>query len=207
MYRPPAFVVDDAETLYAFVRDHPFATVVRVNDGTPQIAYAPVLLAGNTLRFHLAKANPVAEAHAGEQLLFSFMGPHSYVSPDWYDTDGRVPTWNYMAVEAAGPAGHMTGDDLRQLLVDTVAAEEAHLFPKSPWQIERVPAEKLESLLNGIVGFSVQIETIDGKFKLSQNTTPADVEGVIAGLERRGDAASVAVAKAMRASRSQTGGE
>lgn len=197
MYRPPAFAIDDAEVLNSFVRNHPFATIVRTNGDAPQIAYAPVILTGNTLRFHLAKANPMAEAADGERLHLSFMGAHAYVSPDWYDTQGRVPTWNYLAVEASGPLTRVTGDDLRQLLIDTVAAEEAHLLPKTPWLIEKVPAEKLNGLLNVIVGFSVEIEAITGKFKLSQNTTAADIAGVIAGLESRGDTASLAVAKAM----------
>jgi transcriptional regulator len=199
MYRPPAFAIDDAAVLRAFVQDNPFATVVRVSDGAAQIAYAPVVLSGNTLRFHLAKANAVSEARDGERLMLSFMGAHAYVSPDWYDTQGRVPTWNYLAVEAAGVVTRVMGDDLRQLLVDITAAEEAHLTPKAPWLIDKVPEEKMHGLLAAIVGFSVEIETLAGKFKLSQNTTPADIDGVIAGLEQRGDAASLAVAQAMRA--------
>jgi transcriptional regulator len=198
MYRPPAFAIDDAAVLRAFVQDNPFATVVRVSDGAPTIAYAPVLLDGDTLRFHLAKANAVAAAGEGERLLLSFVGPHAYVSPDWYDTQGRVPTWNYLAVEATGIVTRVAGDDLRQLLVDLSAAEEAHLKPKPPWVIDKVPEEKMRGLFAAIVGFSVKIETLTGKFKLSQNTTPADIDGVIAGLEKRGDAASLAVAQAMR---------
>ena len=62
----------------------------------------------------------------------------------------------------------------------------------------RVPPEQLEHLLTGIVGFELPFDSLEGKAKLSQNRALLDAEGVIAGLERRGDAASLAVAAAMR---------
>jgi transcriptional regulator len=53
-------------------------------------------------------------------------------------------------------------------------------------------------LLNGISGFMVSLDTLEGKFKLSQDKKSEDIAGVIAGLEGRGDPASRAVAAAMR---------
>ncbi len=41
------------------------------------------------------------------------------------------------------------------------------------------------ALMNAIVGFSVRFETLEGKFKLSQNVTPEDAEGVMRGLIQR----------------------
>jgi transcriptional regulator len=78
-------------------------------------------------------------------------------------------------------------------------------MPKAPWKMGRVPPERLETLLTGIVGFELIFETLEGKAKLSQNRSEADVEGAILGLERRGDAASLAVAAAMRKSRGGKG--
>ena len=53
-------------------------------------------------------------------------------------------------------------------------------------------------LLNGIRGFAVTLDTIAGKFKLSQDKSAANVAAVIAGLVASGDAASLAVASAMK---------
>jgi transcriptional regulator len=86
-----------------------------------------------------------------------------------------------------------------QLLVDLSAAEEGHLRPKKPWTIDKVPEPKMTTLLNAIVGFEVALGTLEGKFKLSQNLKPEDFRGAAEGLEARGDAQSVAVAHAMRA--------
>jgi transcriptional regulator len=72
------------------------------------------------------------------------------------------------------------------------------LRPKEPWKIEKVPETKLEGLLNAIVGFSVDLETLEGKFKLSQDKKAEDLDGVVGALEASRDAGAEAVAAAMR---------
>jgi transcriptional regulator len=201
MYRPRAFVEDDVAVLRDFIRERAFATVAVVIEGRIHFAYTPVVLDGEGLgrvRFHLAKANPVCTAADGAALNFSFLGDDAYISPDWYDTQGRVPTWNYMAVEASGTARKLARDELRQLLVDISADQENRLRPKEPWRIEKVDAAKLDGLLNAIEGFEVVLQSLEGKFKLSQNVTDADKNGAIAGLEGRTDTRSLAIARAMK---------
>jgi transcriptional regulator len=199
MYRPPAFAVDDRRTLFAFLRGNPFATLAAVVEGTVQLAYAPVVVGDDgTARLHLARGNPLATLADGARLRLSFLGPHAYVSPDWYRTPGMVPTWNYSAVEGEGAVRRLDDAELRTLLADLSAAEEAHLSPKTPWTVDKVPAAKMATLLAAITGFSLRLETLEGKFKLSQNIKPEDAEGAMQGLAARGDAASVAVAGAMR---------
>jgi transcriptional regulator len=202
MYRPSAFAVDDIAKLHAFIRQRAFATIAVAG---VHFAYAPLVLAGNgalgRVRFHLARGNPVVALADGAVLHFSFLGVDAYVSPDWYESKGRVPTWNYMAVEGRGVARKLDGDGLRQLLVDLSAEQEEALRPKSPWTIDKVPQERMGGLLNAIDGFEVVFEKLEGKFKLSQNMPVEDVAGVIANLEARGDTASEAVAAEMRKSK------
>jgi len=204
MYRPPHFVVDDIARLHDVVRERVFATVATLIDGHIAFAYAPVVLdAGrNAARFHLARNNPVANVADGTPLAVSFVGPDAYISPDWYETAGMVPTWNYIAVEGRGRVRRIEEHDaLRQLLADVTLVEEAKLLPKQPWTVDKVPEPRMANLLNAIVGFELVFERLEGKFKLSQNIKPEDASGAWRGLEARGDAASLAVAKAMRATR------
>ena len=201
MYRPAAFAVDDRSALDAFIRAHPFATIALARAGAVEFAYAPVVLDVDGVRFHLASNNPVAQLAEGARLKLSFLSAHAYISPDWYETRTMVPTWNYSAVEGEGMAHRLDGDGLTALLVDLSAAEESHLAPKRPWTIDKVPAERMAALRQAIVGFALRFETLEGKFKLSQNVKPADFEGAVRGLDGRGDAASLAVAAAMRKSR------
>lgn len=202
MYRPSAFAVDELSVLHDFLAQHPFATIACVLNGDVQFAYAPVVLgkdgAFGVVRFHLALRNPLAQAPDSTRMHFSFLGPQAYVSPDWYRTVVTVPTWNYLAVQGAGAARRLSRDALRALVIALSAQEEAHLLPKPPWLIDKLPAERAEALLGAIVGFEVAFEELRGSFKLSQEKRPEDRAGVIEGLEARGDAASLAVAKEMR---------
>jgi transcriptional regulator len=201
MYRPAAFVVEDMAALHSVIRARVFATIAIGDSEKLHFAYAPVVLdeggKSGTLRFHLARGNPVCAIADGRTLSFSFMGPGAYVSPDWYETEGLVPTWNYIAVEASGTARKLDRKELRQLLVDLSAQEEVKL-PKQPWTLDKIPETRIETLLNGIEGFAVPLDALHGKFKLSQDKKPADIAGVILALEARGDAVSAAVANAMR---------
>ncbi len=202
MYRPRAFVVDDVAVLHGFIRERAFATIALAIDGEVHFAYTPVILDGEGLgrvRFHLAKANPVCAAADGATLQFSFLGDDAYIPPDWYESQGRVRTWNYMAVEAGGIARKLSDGELRQLLVDLSADQETRLLPKPPWQIGKVQEDRLDGLLNAIEGFEVELVRLEGKFKLSQNMNEADIEGVIAGLKARRDGRSIGIANAMRA--------
>jgi transcriptional regulator len=203
MYRPSAFVVDDIAILHDVIRNRVFVTLAAAVNGRAQFAYAPVVLDAQegprgTIHFHLAAANPLAMLSSGAQVAMSLIAADAYISPDWYRKTLTVPTWNYIAVEGEGALRRSTRAELRQLVIDLSAQEEAKLLPKPPWLLGKLADTRVEGLLNGITGFSVSFERLQGKFKLSQDKATEDITGVIAELETRGDAASVAVAKAMR---------
>lgn len=210
MYVPSHFVISDVTAVHAFLRTHVFAVIAGEIDGTIALGYAPVVLDAEhgslgSLRFHLARANPLANIQDGAALKISVMGPHAYVSPDWYETEAMVPTWNYVAAEGAGHVRRLDDSGLKRLLSDLAAQEEVALVPKAPWKMGRVPPDRLDALFTAIIGFELVFESLEGKAKLSQNRAPADIDGAIKGLEQRGDAASVAVAAAMRKSREGMG--
>jgi transcriptional regulator len=206
MYVPDHFKIADLKAVQSFLRTHVFATIAGERDGKIAFAYAPIVFDAENkplgaARFHLARANPLAAIGHGTSLAISVMGSHAYVSPDWYETDGLVPTWNYIAVEGTGRVRRLNDAGLRKLLSDLSLQEETALAPKAPWTMRRVPADRLEDLLSAIVGFELVFDALEGKTKLSQNRSAADCARVIDGLEKRGDPASLAVAKAMRTMR------
>jgi transcriptional regulator len=198
MYRPNAFAVDDPALLRDVLRGRVFVTLAAMRDGIVSFAYAPVVVDEAGLRFHLAMRNPLAQLEDGARVSVSCLASDAYVSPDWYRTTVTVPTWNYIAVEAEGPVRRLSREELRTLVLDLSAQEETRLLPKPVWTIDKMPEARAEALLNVIVGFELTFERLQGKFKLSQDKNPDDIEGVIEGLEARGDAASTAIAKAMK---------
>jgi transcriptional regulator len=202
MYVPDHFALSDVTEVHAFLRSNVFATIAGEIGGSISFAYAPIVLDTRPeplggIRFHLARANPMAAIADGSRLRVSVMGAHAYVSPDWYASDGLVPTWNYVAVEGMGHVRRLSDAGLKRLLSDLTVQEESLLNPKPPWTLARVPPERLDLMLTAIAGFELVFETLEGKAKLSQNREPSDREGAMKGLEQRGDAASLAVASAM----------
>ncbi len=95
-----------------------------------------------------------------------------------------MPTWNYAVVHARGKARLVEPEALPALLARlTRKYEEGR---PAPWRMEDLPADFTPKLLAAIVGFEIAVERLEGKFKLSQNRRPADLEGVIAALEGEG---------------------
>jgi transcriptional regulator len=109
------------------------------------------------------------------------MGPHAYVSPSWYpskaQTGKAVPTWNYIMVQARGPI--TLHDDPQWLRAHVAALSARHEAARpEPWTLEDAPAGYIDTMLKAIVGFEVAITKLEGKWKLSQNRSAADIEGV-----------------------------
>ena len=201
MYIPPAFRVDDPGKLAAFIQRHSFATLITHDGAAPLASHLPMLFrpeAGphGTLVAHMARANPQWRHFAsGGEALAVFHGPHSYISPSWYATGPAVPTWNYAAVHACGvPVIFNEHERVVALLRETVSAYEA-AFAR-PWPGD-LPDEYRDKLMQGIVAFEIPLTRIEGKFKLGQNRSAADVQGVCDALSRAGDADSRALAEMM----------
>jgi len=198
MYVPREFAETRVEVLREFVGAHPLGLLVR---GDLEATHVPMLLQGEFLRFHVARANPVWHGIEGAGVLAVFSGPNHYVSPSWYPSKaehGRVvPTWNYTAVYVRGTASLFEGtDELVSHVGEMVDAQEARFA--APWRVSDAPAEYVAGLTRGIVGVSVRVESMVGKFKLSQNRSAADRAGVVAGLLALGDRAADEVAGVMR---------
>jgi len=202
MYNPPHFTIADPAWSHEFIQRNPFATIASVIEGVAHFAYAPLILDREpaplgAVYFHLARSNPVAGVANGAAVKIGIMGSHAYVSPDWYETPDQVPTWNYMAVEGAGRIRRLDDAAAADCLTRLSAEQESFLAPKAPWSPTRLRPERLKQLLQGIVAFHLPFDTLEGKAKLSQNRSQADIGNVIAAFRRRGDEAGRALASAM----------
>ena len=204
MYVPRHFAQEDVAASHELIAGNAFATLVTEVSSRLDATHVPVVLDPErgelgTLRFHLARANPTCEAlERGSEILMVFVGPNTYVSPDWYAAENLVPTWNYAVVHAYGVTRRMEVDELRRLLDDLSAKNESRL-PKKPWTTDKLPEALIEKLCGAIVGFELPIAELQGKWKLNQNRGAADRTGVIEALEKLGGDVNLAVAARMRA--------
>lgn len=199
MYIPRHFREDRIDVLHRIIQDESFATVVTAAADGIVATHIPILLDRSrgplgTLRGHVARANPHwRHLTNGTETLVIFGGPHAYVSPTWYGSTGRVPTWNYVAVHAYGtPEPFDDESRLRQIVADTALRYERGLEP--PWSVDALDPTAVSGLLKGIVGFEIQIARLEGKRKLGQNRSREEREGMARGLRAHGrdDAAVIA---------------
>ena len=163
MYTPPAFREDDIGAMHAAIRSAGLATLVTATGEGLMATPLPLILdAGEgplgTLYGHVARPNPQGRLAAIGEALAIFAGPDAYVSPGWYASKaehGRVvPTWNYAAVHAYGPAEFY--DDPARLHAHVSRLSDRHEAGRAaPWAVSDAPAGYIAGQLRGIIGVRI----------------------------------------------------
>lgn len=199
MYLPEHFREDRPLVLEAFVRNHPLGLLVTHGDQGLTADHIPMRLecenesggtARRSLRGHVARANPLwRRTGISEDVLVIFGGADHYVTPSWYVTKtetGRVvPTWNYSTVHACGRIRFIDDAAWLHALV-TALTDERESSREEPWRVSDAPPDYIETMVRAIVGFEIEVRSLVGKFKASQNRNDRDREGVRRGLEASG---------------------
>ena len=200
MYLPTHFAETRPEVLHELIRSQPLATLVTLDAGLPVADEIPFLLDAerNILRGHVARANPLCKAHPnGAPALAVFRGPQAYVSPGWYPSKAEhgkhVPTWNYVVVHARGPLRLIEDPAALRRFLDALTTQHEAGLPK-PWKIADAPADYIAQMMNAIVGIEIEVETLTGKWKTSQNRSADDRLGVVQGLRERSESGAPAMA-------------
>jgi transcriptional regulator len=193
MYNPAHFEEENPQVLHRLMEQHPLATLVTLGSQGLHATQLPLFhdcSAGGfgVLRGHMAKANPQwSDLAPGVQALTIFTGPQHYISPNWYPSKAEhakvVPTWNYVVVHARGSVRVIHDAAwLKKNVGELTAAHEA-AFP-NPWTIEAAPDGFINHMVKAIVGIELVIESLEGKWKASQNRPEADRLGVLAALRQ-----------------------
>jgi transcriptional regulator len=184
MYHRPAFAETDLDRIAALVTAHPFGLLV--THGARGLDASPIPFAvardgkALVLDAHLAAANPQC-ADIGGEALAVFSGPHAYVSPGWYRTQPAVPTWDYAAVHVHGTLEPVTDREPMAAML----RELSRLDPNG-FDLDTLPEKFREAMLGGIRAFRLRSTRIEAQWKMSQNRSTADREGVIAALRAGG---------------------
>jgi transcriptional regulator len=201
LYIPEAFKEDDVSALHALMDAHGFATLISPDAQDPTITHLPLLLdrgrgALGTLIGHVARGNPHWQRlRENPSALALFHGPHTYVSPALYAHHPSVPTWNYAVVHAHGSAALIEDPAAVESSMRTMV-EQYESGRADRWHMQ-LPRQYTDKMLGGVVGFELRITRLVGKFKLSQNRPPGDMQRVTEALEQ-GSPADQEVARLMR---------
>jgi transcriptional regulator len=184
----------------AFINEYPFATLISLDATGPIISFAPLYYdAGkHQLVGHLANNNQqISVMEKNSAITTLFHGPDGYISPNWYSDKTQVPTWNFMNVEVKGAVTLLHGDsDKLKLLKELSRVHEQKI--SSDWTIDKLPEVKLNAMLKAITAFAIQIDSCEGKAKLSQNKHQTERLNLINGLEKLSDSNNRLLAEQMK---------
>jgi len=196
MYTPRWFKEDRLPVLHEAIERIAFGTLVTNTPKGLMASHIPMFVekskgAYGTLYGHIARGNSQWRDSSPEiESLAMFVGPDAYITPNWYqtriDTGKVVPTWNYVAIHVYGhPVFFDDKDRLLGLVTHLTNVHES--FFENPWKVDDAPRDYIEAELKSIVGFEMPISRIEGKWKMNQNRSDADREGVIRGLGEKHD--------------------
>lgn len=147
-----------------------------------------------------------------QEVMVLFNGPsHHYVTPKFYtktkpETGKVVPTWNYAAAQCYGVATvyfDSQSDETSRFLATQIRdlsnmAETQIMGYEKPWQVDDAPDRYVELLKKNIIGIEIEVTSLGGKFKMSQEMGAEDQQGVAEGFEAMGTADGDYIAKTVR---------
>jgi len=204
MYTPAKFKVEDASEAHALMRAHPFAILVTHGADGIVATHLPTVLKVDEasplgrIECHVARPNPQWRTFAADaEALMIFQGPEAYIRPGWYPSKAEhakvVPTWNYAVVHAYGKLEAVQDKDW--LLAHVTDLTDQQETPHAaPWAVSDAPANFLDAMARGIIGFRLTISRLEAKAKMSQNREDRDRVGVVQGLSERGQGDDAAIA-------------
>lgn len=200
MYKLKYFTEEDSEKVIAFMKEYSFATITGIGDEYPVATHVPLeiriknssdnhqLQITNYKLFftgHIMKNSDHHKAFVkNENVLVIFNGPHCHVSASWYPNPVQASTWNYMTVHAKGK---ISFNDEAQTKKIVEALTNKYEKPDSPAAFDKLPGEYVDRLVKAIVAFTIEVESIDNVFKLSQNHEPETRKSIIENLRNGSD--------------------
>ena len=191
MYLPKHFAADDQDLLAQLIKEYPLATLVGSLNNQLEVNHLPLMLSPDKkkLHGHIARMNPLMKiAQSSETAVTAiFHGPNAYVTPAWYPSkkeSGKVvPTWNYAVVHAQGHIKLIEDSHWLRSHVSQMTNIHEPIY-QSNWKLDDAPEDYVQTMLKAIVGIEIEVESLVGKFKLSQNRPPEDYDAVVKELDQ-----------------------
>ncbi|MET0312163.1 MAG: FMN-binding negative transcriptional regulator [Burkholderiaceae bacterium] len=178
MYQPLQFNKSaDLAIAEDIVRAHAFASLIsNDDDGVPYVTHLPLHLekregtgheSGWILLGHVAKPNHHWRfLQARPRAVATFLGPHSYLSPQVYPDLARVPTWNYLAVHCTVEATLVEEPRAKDQLLKKLIGDHE---PPYAEQWRGLGEDFALKMLAGITAFELRVTGLQCKVKLNQH--------------------------------------
>lgn len=199
MYKLPHFTETNQAKIISFVNQHPFAVITGFGKDYPVASQIPVAVEEKDgkilLHGHIMKKSDHHIAfEKNNNVLVLFTGPHCYISASWYTNPLGASTWNYMTVHAKGKIRFTEESGTIKAIKEVTERFEGTDTAAS---FDKLGDDYVNAMVKAIVGFTVEVETLDAVFKLSQNRDAVTKQNIIEQLKKLGDENSVNIARAM----------
>ncbi|RXK62304.1 FMN-binding negative transcriptional regulator [Lacibacter luteus] len=197
MYNSAQFKEEDQQQVIEFMKAHPFAMLIGNSNGRAVATQVPLMIEEREgklfLLGHITRKQDhqlVFEENA--EALVIFTGAHAYVSATWYENPQTVSTWNYSSVHVRGKLVFLDEEGLIAALRKLSLHYEKQ-NQQSSTVYDNLPADYAAKMLKAIVGFEIEVASVDHVFKLSQNRDAKSYDRIINRLKEEGrEAAEVA---------------
>lgn len=198
MYDLPQYKEADSEVIRLFIKEHPFAFLSGADaQNHPVMTQVPVFLEEENgkqfLRGHIMKNTDHHKAFLhNANVLVVFTGPHCYVSGTWYSDPHTASTWNYISVHVKGQIKFLDQEGLIEILRKTTLHFEGY-NKESTTIFDNLTKEYTHKLMPAIVGFEIEVISMDNVYKLSQNRDQESYLNIKKELaQQEGDAKTIA---------------
>ncbi|MEO9021319.1 MAG: FMN-binding negative transcriptional regulator [Ginsengibacter sp.] len=186
MYKLPYFTETDEEKVFDFMQKNPFAFIIGTCNNLPVSTHVPLEIKKENGKIvftgHIMKATDHYHAFSkNENVLVIFTGPHCYVSASWYVKKKVASTWNYMDVQAKGKLKFKDHASTKKIVEEITNEYEG---PESEAAFNKLPKEYVERLSKAIIGFNIEVESVENVFKLSQNHSKETRKQIIENLRK-----------------------
>ncbi|MDA8791947.1 FMN-binding negative transcriptional regulator [Bacteriovoracaceae bacterium] len=177
-YNPKYFKINEDIQSLTIAKEISFASIIYENLGRIEVSHNPVYVDIDSQKVfgHFAAKNPISKKIDQKEILLTFQGEHGLIKPEWYESDGHVPTWNYRVVHLRGKV-NIKND---HVFLRSVLNRMGKLYKMENLFIP-------ENLLNAISGFELDITEIEGKAKLNQHRAKEETKNIIEHLRLNGN--------------------
>ena len=204
MYTPKLYREEDPSKILQFLKENEFATLVSYDGEKPLASHLLVDVIEEREQWlvngHMSRANMLWKTFdSNREVLLIFQGPHTYISPTWYN-HVNVPTWNYQSVHLYGKPRLVTESEEAYSLLQKLVRRHEH---SGHYKLETLPQDFVRKEMNGLMAFQIEVTGIEANYKLSQNRNDEDYWNIVSQLEKREDELSHGVAEAMKQNRAR----
>lgn len=194
MYNFPHFKEPDDKVIVEFMKHHPFAMLIGNSNGRAIATQVPLMIEEREDKLFLLGHITRKQDHhlvfdENKEALVIFTGAHAYVSATWYENKQNVSTWNYASVHARGTLTFLNEDGLKDALRKLSLHYEKY-NTQSETTFDNLPEEYTTRLVKAIIGFEIEVTSLEHVFKLSQNRDEKSYHHIIDHLKAEGGEAA-----------------